>query len=300
MRKLPFHTLDVFTEEKFAGNPLAVVFEADGLETAAMQTIAREFNLSETIFVRTPKDFANTCAVRIFTPERELPFAGHPTVGCAVLLASLKQKEGCSFETRLTLEAPAGLIPVTVTRIGGPIVAKLTAPKIATAAAVKATSAEIASALGIAAADVGLTGHAAMVMNAGNPFMAAPVRSLEALARTRIAEPSFSALTKAEGSMGIYPYTVGEKAEWRARLFAPAASVPEDPATGSAAAAFPAVLLAAGKLAAGTANFAIEQGVEMGRPSRILVEADVDAGALKAVRIAGSAVRVTEGILLLD
>ena len=116
--QLTFHTLDVFTSRRFGGNPLAVVLDADALSTEQMQTITREFNLSETIFVMKPENPANTAKVRIFFPGGEMPFAGHPTVGCAVLLAEMKYKAGCSFETEIRLEENAGLVPVKVSRIG--------------------------------------------------------------------------------------------------------------------------------------------------------------------------------------
>src|SRR5438552_180838 len=116
--KFNFHTLDVFTSTRFGGNPLAVVLDADRLSTAQMQAIAREFNLSETIFVQTPESASNTAKVRIFFPQGEMPFAGHPTLGCAILLAEMNHKQGRSFETEIRLEEPAGLVPVKVTRIG--------------------------------------------------------------------------------------------------------------------------------------------------------------------------------------
>ena len=126
--KLPFTTYDVFTNRRFGGNPLAIVEEADGLSTQQMQTIAREFNLSETIFVLQPKDAVNTASVRIFFPTAEIPFAGHPTVGCAIHLAQKKYKPGCSFETEIRLEEVAGLVPVKVSRIGDVPRAQFTAP----------------------------------------------------------------------------------------------------------------------------------------------------------------------------
>ena len=113
-----FHTLDVFTNRRFGGNPLAVVLDADALTTEQMQTITREFNLSETIFVMKPENPANTAKVRIFFPGGEMAFAGHPTIGCAILLAEQKYKPGCSFETTILLEENAGLVPVKVSRIG--------------------------------------------------------------------------------------------------------------------------------------------------------------------------------------
>src|SRR6478735_4445738 len=130
--KLTVHTLDVFTNRKFGGNPLAVVLDADRLQAEQMQTITREFNLSETVFVMKPVDPANTAHVRIFFPGGEMPFAGHPTIGTAILLAKLRQKPGCNFETDIRLEMKAGLTPVKVTQIGGETTAKLTAPRIPT------------------------------------------------------------------------------------------------------------------------------------------------------------------------
>src|SRR5688500_6533796 len=128
--KLRFHTLDVFTAEPMTGNALAVVLDADGLSDLQMQNIAREFNLSETIFVQTPDDALHSAKVRIFMPGGELPFAGHPTIGCAVLLASLKYKTGCSFDTEIILEEKAGVVPVRVSRIGGVPRAVFTAPRL--------------------------------------------------------------------------------------------------------------------------------------------------------------------------
>ena len=158
--KLPFHTYDVFTNRRFGGNPLAIVEEADGLSDAEMQVIAREFNLSETIFVRAPKDKANTASVRIFFPTAEIPFAGHPTVGCAIHLASRKYKQGCSFETTIRLEEVAGLVPVKVSRIGDVPRAEFTAPVIPFAAGPAVPAVEdMARALGIEPGDIDFEGH---------------------------------------------------------------------------------------------------------------------------------------------
>ncbi len=126
--KLQFHTLDVFTTRKFGGNPLAVILGADHLTTEQMQTITREFNLSETTFVLTPDDPRHTAKVRIFFPGGEMPFAGHPTLGTAALLAELRHKPGCSFETTITLELKAGLTPVRISRIADRTHGVFTAP----------------------------------------------------------------------------------------------------------------------------------------------------------------------------
>ena len=145
MTDLPFHTLDVFTETPYTGNPLAVVLDAGGLTKRQMQTIAREFNLSETIFVRPPVDPDHTAEVRIFLPETEIPFAGHPTIGCAILLAEQAQVPG-DWTTLVTLEEQAGLVSVAVTRKGGRTHAELTAPVVPHAQPGVITAADAAAA----------------------------------------------------------------------------------------------------------------------------------------------------------
>jgi trans-2,3-dihydro-3-hydroxyanthranilate isomerase len=295
MVSIAFATLDVFTGRRLAGNPLAVALGGENLDGSQMQAVAREFNLSETIFVLPPAGPGHDHRVRIFTPGRELPFAGHPIVGCAVFLAERRHKDGCPFETRLTLEASAGPVPVTVTRIGAAAHARFVSPVLPAVADAGLTAAEAAAALGLAADD--LAGPA-RAMIAGNRFLAIPVRSAEALARAAVIQPAFDAAAGRAGCLGVYPYTRIDGG-WQSRLFAPAAGVPEDPATGSAAAALPAALLADGALKEGANAFDIRQGVEMGRPSLIGVEADVSGGAVTAVCIAGEAVKISEGVMTL-
>src|SRR5439155_23561928 len=148
--------------------PLAVVMEADGLSPAQMQAVAREFNLSETIFVQTPESAANSAKVRIFYPNGEMPFAGHPTLGCAILLAEMNHKPGCSFETEIRLEELAGLVPVKVTRIGDMPVGMFTAPVVPFAAGgILPTSEEAAAALGLKPRDIGFDGHRHGVFEGG-------------------------------------------------------------------------------------------------------------------------------------
>ena len=290
---IPFHTLDVFTDRPFAGNPLAVVLEAGGLSPAQMQTIAREFNLSETIFVQPPADPAHTARVRIFFPTAEIPFAGHPTIGCAILLAEQAQ-EG-DFSTTITLEEEAGLVPVTVTRQAGRIVAEFTAPVLPFAAGAVPDRALIAAALDLTPADLGP--HAPGLFQGGPRFLYVPVLDLEALAKARPMEPQWSRLMAAAGVDSAYLYTPA--GDYRARMFSPTAGIPEDPATGSATAILAAQLLANGALADGTTVLHLQQGVEMGRPSDLRLTVEVADGALVAVRIAGTAVRIGEGRLRL-
>ena len=299
--KLPFTTYDVFTNRRFGGNPLAIVEEADPLSTEQMQVIAREFNLSETIFVRTPRDPANTASVRIFFPTAEIPFAGHPTVGCAIHLASKKYKPGCSFETVIRLEEVAGLVPVRVSRIGDVPRAQFTAPVVPFPVNAPPPAAEeIAKAAGLAADDVGFGDHRPGVFEAGPRFLFVPVRSREGLARARPLEPHWSAMLKPLGCQMAYLYAAGgddPKTAYRTRMFAPETGTFEDPATGSATAILAAQLLKGEGLKDGTHRWQLEQGYEMGRPSDLWLEADIAGAKLTAVRVAGQAVQIMSGVL---
>jgi trans-2,3-dihydro-3-hydroxyanthranilate isomerase len=302
--KLKFFTLDVFTDRKFGGNPLAVVMSADKLSTEQMQTICREFNLSETTFVLAPDNPAHTAKVRIFFPGGEMPFAGHPTLGTAALLAELKQKPGCSFETSITLELKAGLTPVRITRIADRLSGVFTAPVIPFHAEVKLPSVdETAQALNLRADDIGFDGHRIASLEGGPRFFYVPVNSRHALEKSQVREPYWSDLIRPmDGVDAAYIYTRGGDApdtQFRARMYAPTGGVPEDPATGSATALLAAQLLTAEQLSDGVQSWKLEQGYEMGRPSDLKLEADVSGGKLMAVRVGGSVVRMTEGEMTL-
>ena len=291
---LPFHTLDVFTTTPYAGNPLAVVLDAGALTTAQMQTIAAEFNLSETIFVRPARDPAHSAEVRIFFPTAEIPFAGHPTIGCAVLLAEIAHGSG-DWEALVTLEEQAGLVPVTVSRRGGVTFAELTAPVIPQAHPGEATVPQLAAALGLAADDIGFGPHRPGIWAGGPAFVYVPLRSLDALARAKPTDPAWSTLVAQSAHVGVYLYTKGNGVDFQARMFSPGAGIPEDPATGSASAILAAQLHSAGLIRPGTNSFTLRQGVEMGRPSDIGLTVEATATALTAVRIKGSAVRISQG-----
>jgi trans-2,3-dihydro-3-hydroxyanthranilate isomerase len=292
---LEFHTLDVFTTTPFAGNPLAVVLGADALSPAQMQVIAREFNLSETIFVQPPRDPAHSARVRIFFPTAEIPFAGHPTVGCAVLLAELAHGAG-DFTTRITLEEEAGLVPVNVTRAGGVTRAEFTAPVIPYAFPGALPEGLLARALDLAPDAIGFGAHRPAVWQGGPAFLYVPVANRAALARARVIEPAYSELLQAVGApVGLYLYTPGEGVDFQARMLDPVAGVPEDPATGSASAILAAQLQAAGVLRPGVQVFTLLQGAEMGRPSDLRLSIESGPEGLRAVRIAGEAVRISAG-----
>ncbi|WP_235451269.1 PhzF family phenazine biosynthesis protein [Gemmobacter sp. LW-1] len=291
---LEFHTLDVFTETPFAGNPLAVVLGADVLSARQMQVIAREFNLSETIFVQPPVNPAHTARVRIFFPTAEIPFAGHPTIGCAILLATRAHGPG-DFRADLVLEEEAGLVPVQVTRRGAIVEAEFTAPVLPKAAPGQAPTDLIARALDIEEADIGFAAHRPGIWQGGPSFLYVPVTSQDVLARTRPIEPHWSDLMDCAGVDSAYLYTEGTDCDFRARMFSPTAGIPEDPATGSATAILAAQLRAARVLRSGTQVFRLRQGVEMGRPSELTMTVDYGTDGLAAVRIRGSAVPVSQG-----
>ena len=277
---LDFFVYDVFTDRAFSGNPLAVVMGADDLSGSQMQRIARQFNLSETIFVMQPADPAHRAQVRIFLPLAEIPFAGHPTVGCALHLSGGQDGD-------LVLEEQAGLVPVQIT--DG--LAEFAAPVLPETGADVAV-ADVAAALGLSEAQIGFGAHKPMIGHAGPAFIFVPLRDLDALAQARPAGVAFDVLTHAIPK--VYAYTP-EGSGFRARMFAPANGIPEDPATGSASATLAAPLLAAGALPDGETRLTLRQGVEMGRPSRIGLRVTVQGGKLVAVHVSGRAIRVAEG-----
>lgn len=299
--KRRFVTLDVFTTQRHAGNPLAVVLDSDGLDTAAMQVITREFNLSETVFVASPADPRHRAAIRIFTPGQELPFAGHPTVGTAVLLALRDHAEGRAVDI-LTLEEKVGLVPCAVTvadAVSGRAV--FTLPKLPERLDHRIDDADLAAALGLDAADIGFEGHRASAFSGGVPFTFIPVGGRDAVARARPVGDAFErAFAKAANPNALVYSRDAEEAghHFRARMFWPAAGVVEDPATGGAAAAFAGAVMEFDRPGDGEHRFVIEQGYEMGRPSQIALELTVAGGVLRSARIGGSAVMVSEGVLL--
>lgn len=294
-----YTVLDVFTDRPLAGNPLAVVLEADGLGDVAMQAIAREFNLSETVFVLPPADSRHRASMRIFTPGRELPFAGHPTVGTAVLLALLDKAKGASAEA-FGLEQKIGIVPCVAEpgddRLGR---ARFRLPRLPQIGGEGVSIDKAARALGLTPAEIGFGRHLPSRHSAGVAFDLVPVASLDAIGRAR---PT-AAFMEAFGDSGhpaAYVYTaetVEEGSRFHARMFAPGMGIAEDPATGSAAAAFAGALMQFEPLGDGTHDFVIEQGYEMGRPSLIALQIVIENGALTSAEIGGDAVIVAEGTL---
>ena len=297
-----FHVLDVFTDRPFEGNPLAVVLDADGLDDAAMLAITREFNLSETVFVLPPDDPVNSAKIRIFTPGGELPFAGHPTVGTAVLLAELRAGSHLATGVVIALEEKIGLVKVEVSRRrGGVPRAVFTLPKLSENLNIEFDPVLAARALGIDPLDIGFGAHGISAWSAGVPFVMVPVKGLEAIGRAHVADihawrAAFCATGK--GAAFLYTRETGDPAHHvRARMFSPLGGIPEDPATGSAVAAFSGLAATVELPEDGQHQLVIEQGFEMGRPSLIALDLDIRAGRLVSASIGGSAVRVSEGQL---
>jgi trans-2,3-dihydro-3-hydroxyanthranilate isomerase len=287
--RLDFETCDVFTDRRHGGNPLAVVHGAAGLETAAMQAIAREFNLSETVFVLAEDAATARVRIRIFTTLRELPFAGHPNVGAAVLLARRLGLEG----ERLELDQPAGMVAARLTRdaAGEVVGAEITAP--APFTLIEALPAEAM------AACAGLPGLLGMpvLASCGTPFALAEVADAALLARAEPDAAAFRAHLPADRAVGLHLYTRLAPDRWRARMFAPLSGVVEDPATGSANVALAGLLLH--RDGGDAIALEVEQGIEMGRPSLLRLAAQSTPQLGIRASVGGDVVAVSEGRLIL-
>jgi trans-2,3-dihydro-3-hydroxyanthranilate isomerase len=294
-----FATLDVFTTTRFTGNPLAVVLDSEGLDTPTMQSIAREFNLSETVFVLPPADPGHRAALRIFTPGGELPFAGHPTVGTAVLLRHL---DGPSAKSEMVLEERIGAVRCRT----GPSSAatgraEFDVPRLPVHETDTVDLAAAAAALGLTTNDVGDADNwPAERWSAGNPFTFLPLRSLDAIGRCEVDRSLFKGAFRGRTHPAVFVYcreTADARNTFHARMFSPSMGIVEDPATGSAAAAFAGYLAQHGTYANGEHEIRIEQGFEMGRPSLMELTLRIRGGELVGAAIGGDAVIVSEGTL---
>jgi trans-2,3-dihydro-3-hydroxyanthranilate isomerase len=294
--------LDVFADRPLAGNPLAVVLDSAGLDEARMQAIAREFNLSETVFVLPPGNSVHSAAIRIFTPGTELPFAGHPTVGTAVIVAreTLRGATSEDGETDavIVLEEKVGPVRCGVKLRAGKGHAVFDVPRLPKETGPAGSVEDIAAALGLIPAEIGFENHAPTRYDAGVPFAFVPVRDLRTIGRI-VPQPSlFAAAFAGDGNVFAYTReTEGIGHHFHARMFAPGFGLAEDPATGAAVAALPGVIGRFDAMPAGTRRYTIEQGFEMGRPSLIGLEIDTEHGRLAATRISGDAVIVGEGVI---
>ena len=290
-----FAILDVFTERAFGGNPLAIVLDAEGLEPETMQAIAAEFGFSETAFVVPPTNPAHHNKVRIYTPRAEVPFAGHPTVGTALLLAW----QGCVREGELLLlEEEAGLVATQLEWANSRAArAVFTAPE-PPSIGERADPAAVAAALGLEPEQLVTDAGLPVDASCGLPFLLVELVDQEALAAAAL---TGAVQDLSPGSAdGIYLFTCdagGGEVDLRARMFAPGDGIPEDPATGSAAAALAGHLAGRSGLEDGWHAWTIAQGVEMGRPSLITVRGRREGGRAVEVEVGGAAVLVARGEL---
>ncbi len=299
-----YFILDVFTDRPLAGNPLAVVLDTDGLCPDDMHKIAKEFNLSETVFVCPPSNPAHRADLRIFTPGIEIPFAGHPTIGTSILLAGLDGLKDVGHRAFI-LKEQIGPVECEVKRSGsGPdarLTARFTLPKLPTFQAADINDSLLCEALGLSKNQLGLPGHRASVCDGGVPYPVVPLSGLKAMADIKINAQALAECMSAIGRLAeIYVYTdecEHPDSNYHVRMFSPAFGIAEDPATGSAAAAFAANIMEIEKPEDGLHHYIIEQGLEMGRPSRIELGLDIKNGSLVQAIIGGQAVIVAEGHL---
>ena len=298
MRQIAYETLDVFAAQRFGGNPLGVVADARGLSDSEMQSIAAEFNYSESTFVSPPRDPGNTARVRIFTPTNEIPFAGHPNVGTAFALGRAGAVFGKTTGDAMRFEEDAGLVEVTLQRRAGVVVgASIRAPKDLEIGD-EISPATIAACASLRSGDVATARHQPVVASVGLPFAIAELSSLEALARAKPNTPAFEdASTKhphPDDRFSLFLYARTGEGKVRARMFAPLNNIQEDPATGSASAALGGLLSSLSK--DGALTLEIEQGIEMGRPSFIGVTVAMQGGK-RAISVAGGCVPVMRGVV---
>lgn len=289
---------DVFTDTPFLGNPVAVVLDAEDLSTGQMQRIAVEFGYSETTFVLPPDDAAHTARVRIFTPSREIPFAGHPNVGTAYVLATYAAMNDTPLPETLLFEEIAGLVPVRLLKHNGTVTgAELVTPE-ALSCRSEVSPEKVAACLSLTAEDIRTEVHNPLVASVGLPFLVVELVSRDALRRCVPNLQGFRAVLPLDGAVSVYAYTLdkdaGEPGDLQARMLTP--RMTEDPATGSATAAVTALLaLHRDKT---TLSLQVSQGVDMGRASTLYSGYDASSGK-SVVRVGGSCVITMEGAFTL-
>ena len=294
-----FYTLDVFTDKAFGGNPLAMFPDAAKIPESALQSIALELNLSETVFVYPPTDPKHTRRVRIFTPVYEMPFAGHPTVGCAFALAALGEIP-LDGETRIVLEEGVGPVPVLIRgEFKKPVFAQLSVAKLPETGPPPPGRTHLAEMLSLDPSDIlgGMT--APQAISCGFPFLMVPLRDLDAVKRARVRMDQWDSALKSYWAPDVMVFARDAEREGviRARVFVPGQGIIEDPATGSAVAALGGYLAAREGATSGNFTYVVEQGFEIKRPSILELEVDKADGEVTAVRVGGSAVMVSEGMM---
>lgn len=292
-----FAIMDVFTDTALAGNQLGVIYDSDGLDGDAMQAIARELNFSETVFLGPPKDSLHTASMRIFTPRNELPFAGHPTVGGSIAVA-LEENIDSLGQGIVVLEEKVGPVRCAVRFDGEQPYAEFDLPVTAHRIEGPENKEAIAAALSLDVHEVGFENHLVSNFDGGLPYTLVPVKDLAAVQK---AKPVLSIWNEGFGvhehnSAFVYcRETIGHDNHFHARMFAPDAGIPEDPATGSAVASLAGAIAEFDDLPDGMHTSRVEQGFEMGRPSLITLEIEVAGGEFTGGRIGGNAVFFSRG-----
>jgi trans-2,3-dihydro-3-hydroxyanthranilate isomerase len=290
-------TVDVFTEYPFGGNPLAVVLDADDLSTAQMQAIASEFNYTETTFVLPPQNAAHDARVRIFTVREEIPFAGHPNVGTAFVLAM----QAAKVPARLLFEEKAGLVPVEILNDDGAVVgAELTAPQ-PLSRLTQFSAEQAASCVSLSSADIRTDRHPPQIVSVGLPFLVAELASRAALRQARPDAVAFARSFPLDGSDAVYLYTRDVPSDeapcdLQARMFHPGSGgLTEDPATGSATVAAAALLADLLSEREAELKLCVGQGVDMGRPSLLSTRVRKRGGAVTSAHVGGRCVQMMAG-----
>lgn len=293
-----FVTVDVFTDRQFGGNPLAVVLDGQGLSTAQMQAVAAEFNLAETTFVLPPADPAHTARVRIFTPRAEMPFAGHPNVGTAFVLARRGESHGRKVEgDRLVFEEQAGLVNMDILRENGLVVATRLAAPVPLSFGEEIAPALVAEACSLKPEDIKLDVHRPIVASCGAPLLFVELASRAALRSAAPRPEVFARELPRDRLVGIHLYVQApeEGLDIQTRMFAPEHGIPEDPATGAANVALIGVLAHHRPAADITLDRTIGQGFDMGRPSVLQASAEKKAGTVVKTWIGGRCVPMMSG-----
>jgi trans-2,3-dihydro-3-hydroxyanthranilate isomerase len=299
-----YYTADVFTDRIFGGNQLAVFPDAAGLNDSLMQSIAKEFNLSETVFVFPPEDPEHTKRLRIFTPGEEVPFAGHPTVGTAHVLAEIGAIQTEEGKNRIIFEENVGPVPVDILiQEGIPVFCTLTAAKLPERGPEPPSASVIASVLSLEKSEVLSGKDQPETYSCGLPFLFVPVPDRGVLSRISLNHHLWSRHLRDTWTSTLFVFCHDPElpgSHIRARMFAPGFGIVEDPATGSAASALAGYLAARDSRQDGLLQWVIEQGFEMGRPSILFLEAEKEEGRLVEVRVGGSAVLVSQGVFNLS
>jgi len=304
-RRLRFYKADVFTDQPFSGNPVAVIPDAEGLTDREFQQIAREMNLSETVFVLPPTDPAAIAKLRIFTPTQEIPFAGHPVIGTFFVLGTLRKFPLRESVTRFMFECHIGLFPIELHVVGNRVawvIMSQTKPQFLETVTDMRWIYEISQMLQVNKTAITDTRLPVEVVSTGLPVVIVPVRTLTAVKSIRAEPTGTKEICEKLGAYGLMVFTTMTVEDWasvHARMFVASIGIAEDPATGSAGGALGAYLVKNGVVDVGpTTEVLVEQGYEIDRPSRLTVQVFSDDDAIQEIKVGGQAVMIAEGALM--